>query len=112
MCVAFFQGFLTTQEFVDVAEQGHTLRSQNKSNKQLNDIEDMAVLTQDIQKYLKETWFPKAIQTGLKHFAFVIPKNALGLMSMKGANKEVDKTGIEIKYFDNLPEAKKWLMSK
>lgn len=107
-----FKGFLTTQQFIDIAEQGHTLRLQYKSNKQLNDIEDMAVLTQDIQKYLKDTWFPKAVQTGLKFFAFVVPKNVLGKMSMKGANAEADKTGIEIQYFDNLPEAKKWLMSK
>lgn len=107
-----FKGFLTTQEFIDIAEQGHTLRSMNNSNKQLNDIEDMAVLTQDIQKYLKEIWFPKAVATGLKYFAFVVPKNVLGKMSMKGANAEADKTGIDIQYFDNLAAAKKWLMSK
>ena len=107
-----FRGFLTTQEFIAIAEQGHTLRLQYNSNKQLNDIEDMAVLTQDIQKYLKDIWFPKAVKTGLKYFAFVIPKNALGMMSMKGANTEADKTGIDIKYFDSLSEAKKWLISK
>jgi len=107
-----FKGFLTTQEFVDIAEQGHSLRLSNNSKKQLNDIEDMAVLTQDVQKYLKEKWFPKAVETGLKFFAFVVPKNVLGKMSMKGANTEADKTGIEIQYFDNLPAAKKWLKSK
>jgi hypothetical protein len=107
-----FKGFLTTPQFIEIAEQAHTLRQQNNSIKQLNDIEDMQVLTKEIQKYLQEVWFPKAIETGLKYFAFVIPKNALGAMSMKGANKEADKTGIDIKYFDNLPEAKKWLMSK
>lgn len=107
-----FRGFLTSQEFIDIAEKGHTLRVTNNTNKQLNDIEDMAVLTQDIQKYLKEKWFPKAVQTGLKYFAFVVPKNVLGKMSMKGANAEADKTGIEIQYFDNLVEAKKWLKSK
>ena len=107
-----FRGFLSTQEFIGIAEQGHTLRLQYNSNKQLNDIEDMAVLTKDIQQYLKETWFPKAVKTGLKYFAFVIPKNALGMMSMKGANTEADKTGIDIKYFDSLSEAKKWLISK
>jgi hypothetical protein len=110
--VLSFKGFLTTQQFIDIAEQGHTLRLSNNSKKQLNDIEDMAVLTQDIQKYLKEKWFPKAVETGLKYFAFVVPKNVLGKMSMKGANTEADKTGIEIQYFDNLTEAKKWLMSK
>lgn len=107
-----FKGFLTTQEFIAIAEQGHTLRKSNNSKKQLNDIEDMAVLTQDIQKYLKEKWFPKAVETGLKYFAFVVPKNVLGKMSMKGANTDADKTGIEIQYFDNLSEAKKWLNSK
>lgn len=107
-----FKGFLTTDQFIEIAEQGHSIRVQYKTNKQLNDIEDMAVLTQEIQKYLKEKWFPKAVQTGLKFFAFVVPKNVLGAMSMKGANSDVDKTGIEIQYFGSLAEAKNWLMSK
>jgi hypothetical protein len=107
-----FRGFLTTPQFVEIAEQAHILRKQYNSNRQLNDIEDMKVLTQEIQKYLQDTWFPKAVQTGLQYFAFVVPKNVLAVMSMKGANKDADKTGIEIKYFDNLVEAKNWLKSK
>jgi hypothetical protein len=108
-----FKGFLTTKEFIAIADQAHDLRIKHRSNRQLNNIEDMAVLTQEIQTWLGNVWFPKAVETGLKYFAFVIPKNALGMMSMKNANKDADhKTGIEIKYFDNEPEAKQWLNSK
>jgi len=107
-----FTGFLTTAQFIVIAEEAHTLRQKHNSCKQLNNIEDMKVLTQEIQTWLKETWFPKALQTGLKYFAFVIPKNVLGMMSMKNANNQSEETGIDIKYFDNEIEAKKWLKSK
>ena len=99
-----FKGFLSTSQFIEIAEQAHDLRKNNGSCKQLNDIEDMSVLTQEIQQWLGTVWFPKAIETGLKFFAFVVPKNALGKMSMENANKKADtkKTGIEIEYFDGL----------
>ncbi len=70
----------------------------------------MKVLTQDIQKWIGEVWFPKAVSTGLKHFAFVVPKDVLASMSMKAVNSK--NNSIEIKYFDNEPSAKTWLNSK
>lgn len=111
--IGIFSGFLTSDRFKEIANELHDIRKKNFSSKQLNNISDMKVLTQDVQKWLNDVWFPKAKVTGLKHFAFVIPKDVFGKMSMESANADTKTTaGIEIQYFDDDNKAKEWLKSK
>lgn len=111
--IGIFKGFVTTEEFKRVAESLHKIRTDNRSNKQLNNIEDMKVLTKEIRTWLQDVWFPEAIKTGLQYFAFVVPNDKVGSLSMKEANKEAQNIpNMEIQYFDNDAKAKEWLMSK
>lgn len=111
--IGHFQGFLSTEKFKAIAEELHTLRKTYSSSKQLNNIENMKVLTPEVQQWLNEVWFPKAKQTGLKYFAFVVPKDVFGKVSMENANKTAKDTfGIEINYFQTEADAKAWLKSK
>jgi|GEM_PF-1142475 len=111
--IGIFKGFVTPGEFKNIANSLHEIRTANKSNKQLNNIEDMKVLTEDIRIWLKDEWFPKAVETGLNYFAFVVPKDLVGKLSMKDANKEAQAVpNMEIQYFDNEVSAKKWLKSQ
>ncbi|MCT4637279.1 MAG: hypothetical protein N4A72_06190 [Bacteroidales bacterium] len=111
--IGIFKGFLTSDKFKKIAEELHDIRKENDSCKQLNNIEDMKVLSQDVQTWLNDVWFPKAKTTGLKYFAFVVPKDIFGKVSMESANSDEQTTnGIEIKYFDNETDAKNWLKSK
>lgn len=111
--IGHFQGFLGTEKFKQIAEQLHDLRKKHSSSKQMNNIEQMKVLTPEVQKWLNEVWFPKAKITGLKYFAFVVPKDVFGKVSMENANKNSEVTGgIEIKYFTTESQAKEWLKSK
>ncbi len=111
--IGIFKGFVNSDEFKRIAEDLHQVRIDNRSNKQLNNIEDMKVLTVDIREWLKDVWFPRAIETGLKYFAFVVPKDLVGSLSMKDANEEAQFIpDMEIKYFDNETSAREWLKSK
>jgi len=111
--IGVFKGFLTTDQFKGIANELHSIRKKNFSSKQLNDIQDMKVLTRDVQEWLDSTWFPEAVATGLKHFAFVVPKDIFGKLSMESANKNQNSTNvIEIQYFDNMDKAKTWLKTK
>jgi len=111
--IGHFVGFIKPEEFKKIAEELHELRRKNFSCKQLNNIEEMKVLTADIQKWLNDVWFPKAKQTGLKYFAFVVPKDVFGKMSMENANKNTtNEFGIDIQYFQSEASAKAWLNTK
>ena len=111
--IGHFAGFLNPDQFKAIAEELHVIRRNYSSKKQLNNIEQMRVLTADVQKWLNDVWFPKAKLGGLKYFAFVVPKDVFGKMSMENANKDNSVTsGIEIQYFQSETEAKAWLKSK
>ncbi len=111
--IGVFKGFLSTEEFRAIAENLHKLRSENSSCRQLNNIENMKVLTKDVRDWLRDTWFPEAVKTGLKYFAFVVPNDNVGTLSMKEANKDAQSNpDIEIQYFDNYDRAREWLKSK
>lgn len=111
--VVTYSGFLTTEQFKEIAEELQKLRVKNHSTKQLSNIEEMGVLTPEIQNWLHDVWFPKAKSAGLKHLAFVVPKSVFGKWSMNAITKD-DRLvhGLDIQYFSSLEEARSWLKLK
>ena len=104
-------GFVTTEKFIEVALETHNLRKKHFVKKQLNDIQNMKILTKDIQLWLNDSWFPTAKSNGLKYLAFIVPNNTFGELSMKAVNNEAkEKYGIDIEYFMNEERAKQWLI--
>lgn len=111
--IGTFIGFLTPDEFKTIANQLLDILEKKRIKKQLNDIKRMKVLKPEVQEWLNTVWFPKAKQVGLKYFAFVVPDDIFGKMSMDGANRNATNTfGIEIQYFNSRESAKSWLISK
>ncbi len=108
-----FIGFLSPDEFKVIANDLLVILETKKVKKQINDVKQMKVLKQEVQIWLNDVWFPKAQKNGLKYFAFVVPDDIFGKMSMEGANKSApNKFDIEIQYFSEIIEAKKWLNTK
>ena len=107
--IGIFEGFLSFDAFKEIAEELHEIRKRNHSSKQINNVVNMKVLSQETQDWIKNSWFPKAKLTGLKHFAFIVPKDIFGKMSMEAANSVVND--ITIQYFDDENKAKDWLKS-
>jgi len=111
--IGTFVGFLTPEEFKTVANQLLSILETKRLKKQLNDIKQMKVLKPEVQEWLNTDWIPRAQKIGLKYFAFVVPDDIFGKMSMDGANKNAQNAfGIEIQYFNNVDAAKNWLISK
>ena len=106
-------GIANLHYFKTVSDITHILRKQHNSTKQINCIKNMSSLSDEIQAFIKSDFFEMAKKSGLKHFAFVIPKSDKGQLSMNIANNGAsEKWGIEIEYFSNKDEAVAWLNSK
>jgi len=106
-------GFLNTEKFKESALEAHDLRKKHSVKKQLNNIENMKVLTKDIQIWIDEVWFPQAKSEGLKYLAFVVPNDTFGKISMETVNADAQvKFGINIEYFTNEELAQQWLVSQ
>jgi len=111
--IGTFIGFLSPDEFKTIAIQLLNIIDAKKLKKQLNDVKRMKVLKPEVQEWLNTIWFPKAKSIGLRYFAFVVPDDIFGKLSMEGANKNAtDAFGIEVQYFNSLDNAKNWLISK
>lgn len=109
--IANFDGFMTFDKFMAIAEQ--ILENLEKQNltKGLANLENMEVMEKKSQDWIKTYFFPQAKRIGLKKLAFVKPKNMFGLMSMEYANKSAnEEIEINIQYFDELEKAKLWLL--
>ncbi|MCT4637281.1 MAG: hypothetical protein N4A72_06200 [Bacteroidales bacterium] len=111
--IGVFRGFLNSEKFKKIGEDLHLALKEHKACKQLNNIENMKVLTQDVQHWVNNTWFAQATKNGLKYLAFVVPKDIFGKVSMQSANADwTGSNGVEIEYFNNIEVAKEWLRSK
>ncbi len=105
-------GFVSYEDFKTAGKLTHTLRMKHKTNKQVNNIKDMKVLSKEIQDWIDGTYFPEAKESGLKHFAFIVPKNTFGKLSMEKVNADASRLyEMEIEYFNNADEASRWLNS-
>ena len=106
-------GFLKTEKFIEFASETTNLRKKHSAYKQLNNVQNMRILTNEIQVWIDEVWFPKAIISGLKHLAFIVPDDTFGKASMDIANADVkEKYGINIEYFTNEELAKQWIINQ
>jgi hypothetical protein len=88
---------------------------QNRANKLLSDSRRMKAIPQEDQEWLIKDWVPRAAKAGLKHLAIVLPKSALGQMTLQrlaqvGPDKRlVSNDGTS--YFETVEDAKRWLRS-
>ena len=106
------KGFVSFEDFKTVGSSTHTLRKTYKVNKQMNNVKNMKVLSKEIQDWIDGVYFSEAKESGLKYFAFVVPKNTFGKLSMEKVNKDASKLyEIDIEYFNDENEAKIWLNS-
>jgi hypothetical protein len=60
-------------------------------------------------EWIANTWFPKAIQAGLKNIAFIYPPDIFGQFAIQDLIKKTPHYTSQI--FKDLPEAKTWFKS-
>jgi hypothetical protein len=77
----------------------------------LADTSQILPFSKEAERWVNEDWFPRAIAAGLKKMALVIPKSALGKMSVESVMGKVPGTELTTAYFDSQEAAKKWLTS-
>ncbi|MEH0157140.1 STAS/SEC14 domain-containing protein [Limibacter armeniacum] len=108
--IAPYSGYLAFEEFKSVALHHIEILKRNASYKMLVDTSKMAVMPQQSQEWIEVNWFPRAVNAGLKHMAFLVPENVFGEISMQNANNQAEKKStVNIKYFKDLSTARSWL---
>ncbi len=105
-------GFIDGAKLRNAMNEGLKLLAEKKSSKWLADMREQKIVTQEDQEWTVQEWTPKAANAGLKKAAIVIPKSALGALTIKKITNRVGNSELETAYFDNLEEARQWLRTK
>ena len=82
---------------------------QKNVTKVLNDNTYVEGSWWEAAEWAAEKWFPEMIDSGLKHFAWILSRNVFAELSAKKAMKP--HTGI-VKWFRSKEEAKQWLQNQ
>src|SRR4051812_25850168 len=77
------QGFVEGTQFRIPMDKGLELLKEKAASKWLADMREQKVLTQTDQDWTIQNWTPRAVAAGLKKSAFVIPKSALGQLTLR-----------------------------
>ncbi len=101
-------GFQEEKPLKDSGKVIHDLLKKHKCSKILNDNTEVIGPWYHSVEWTATEWFPKMIKAGLKHFAWVCPKD---LFSQLSAQRALSRQGV-VKTFYNIEEAVEWLISQ
>ncbi len=103
------KGFLEGQTYRDGMNKGLALLKEKRASRWLADMLSQAVMSIGDQDWTVQDWTPRAVNDGIRHTAFVVPKSTLGQMSLKRIVGKVGDKELTMAYFDNVEEARQWL---
>lgn len=93
----------------DMLERGLEAMVKYQAHKWLSDDRGNGPLKPADEEWSKTHWFPRAIASGWKHWAVVMPNAVLGQMNMRRWIELYQQAGINAHPFDDPQLALKWL---
>ncbi|MFC4312861.1 hypothetical protein ACFPN2_27505 [Steroidobacter flavus] len=110
-CVVLAWGsYATSAQLRFVHECALDLLRRHALHKILGDDSALAVIPVDDQGWLREDWFPRALEAGLKAAASKCPNGFFGKQSVANVMSGAP-VGITVRSFEQLDEAKAWLQT-
>jgi hypothetical protein len=82
-----------------------------KVRKVLADDTAVKAWSKEDQDWAAANWFPRAVQSGWKYWAIILPPNITGSASIKKLIEHYSSLGIQTKVFSSPADGKKWLDS-
>lgn len=80
-----------------------------KATSTVCDIQKLEVVIHTDQLWIRDTWVPLALASGLKRIAVVVALQGLAKFAADAMIRLVGRTGIETRLFNSLDDAMKWV---
>ena len=75
----------------------------------VGDLRGVKPITPEDQDWYDKTWLPKAINSGIKRAAVILPESVISTMSSKRFLSKMEDKEFELSYFQSVEEAKEWM---
>ena len=108
-----FHKFIFGEPFHKVLNEALRVMKETGSEKWLSDDRKNAAISQEDQEWLAKEWRPKALESGWKYWAVVLPEKTVGRLSiLRIFDTYREKTAIVADTFDDPTEAFAWLLQQ
>lgn len=104
-----WEGWANSAEFAAILDAGVRAMKDHGGSRLLADCRLQKVLIPADQERAGREWLPRALATGLKRFAVILPTSGLARMNLKNSLDAVPSTRLEVGYFDTVDQAREWL---
>ena len=109
-CVhAEFKAFANSAEFRAGCQTILTAIKERKAVSLISDNRRLEGVTAEDQLWLRDTWFPQAVATGLTRIATVLAPHGLGRIASEEIIRQAAKDKLIIRTFDSMAQALKWV---
>ena len=105
-----WDGYATSSQFKEGTELMLNTLIKHNCDKVLADIKDMVLIGMEDQQWLDQHFLPRAIEFGFKAIAIIRPEHYFNKVAVESISYKVDKEKLAINFFDNIEEAKDWLL--
>lgn len=103
------KGFVQGKEYRDLLSRGLDELKKQKASKWLSDHREYQVVAPEDAQWSQDTWAPAAIAAGFKHWAIVMPEDAIGQSNMKRFADFYASKGVTVETFTTPESALAWL---
>lgn len=104
-----YEGFCRPEDIIEGVKSTLKLIEETPATKLLSDNRGLKGTWSEANDWLEENWYKLAPQYGLKTHATVLSADLFYQISQESHEKANVNTGITMKSFEGLEEAKKWL---
>jgi hypothetical protein len=104
-----WKSWASSAEFTAALDAGLGCLTEHGGAQWLADCTAMKAVKQSDQEWLDQSWFPRALASGLRRMAVVIPTSGLTRMNVDDMMGRVPAAKLEVAYFATVAEAKEWL---
>jgi hypothetical protein len=97
--------------FREVLDKGVDLLIQYGASKWLSDDQANSTISPEDAEWSSTVWFPRAVSSGWKSWALVVPRDMTGRLTMKDSVDACFEMGMQVKVFSSPEKAMQWLIS-
>lgn len=107
--VSIWKGYATSTQFREKTEELLAVMVANQAKKFLVDLKEMILIGKDDQDWMDKSYFPKAIEEGLKAVAVIQPAYYFNKVAVDSIIFKINQKELKVNYFNTIEEAKEWL---
>jgi len=104
-----FKKFIFGEAFREVMTKGADVFIQHSCTKWLSDDRENAALRQEDIQWGQKHWEKRILDAGWKHWALIMPKKAVGQITMKEIIVRNKELGVTVEIFSNPTQTMEWL---